>query len=200
MTKNNKHNDAEILDKTLLADNFVKVIDYKIRPKSMCPTRKHAPIMQRDILHLNDAIVVLIYAPKIDSFVMTQEFRAGVFMHKGTIRPHILATVAGFIESHNSPEETAFREVKEETGLTPQKLDFIASPFTCPGRMTERLHIYLATIEGSPKSGIFGLEEEAEEIKTKIIPRKEAYSLMDKNKIHDTATLLALNWFRARNK
>jgi 2,3-bisphosphoglycerate-independent phosphoglycerate mutase len=52
---------------------------------------------------------------------------------------------AGVLEVHETADETARRELKEETGLTAGRMQALGSMLTTPGFCDERLHVYLAT-------------------------------------------------------
>ena len=56
----------------------------------------------------------------------------------------LLEFPAGCIEKNESPEETATRELQEETHLKANKLTFLASQYPSSGFSDEILHYYLA--------------------------------------------------------
>ena len=59
---------------------------------------------------------------------------------------------AGVIEEGESPEETARRELSEETGLAAKHIKRLAGFYTSPGFSNEYLHVFLAT-DLSPAAG-----------------------------------------------
>jgi len=52
---------------------------------------------------------------------------------------------AGRLDTGESPESCAGRELREETGYTAEKLERVFSMYTTPGFTDERIHVFLAT-------------------------------------------------------
>lgn len=181
-----------------LYEGYLQLYKYDLEIPSLNHKKAYINLKKRELVHSADSILVLIYAPAIDSFVLCQQFRVGVFFNENQDDPFILECVAGTIDNHCSPEKTARREVYEETGLEIGTLTAIAVAYKSPGLMTEKTYIYYAKVQGIPKSGLYGVDDE--EIMTHIIKREKIYKLMDGMKIIDSATLIALNWFRANQE
>jgi ADP-ribose pyrophosphatase len=190
----------KVLTKKAIHEGYIQVFKYDLDIPSLGSSQELISLKEREIVHSNDSILVLIYAPLIDSFILCKEFRAGVFCNTSQEDSFILEGVSGTIEKSSTPEETAYKEVYEETGLKIERLELIASVFKSPGLMTEKAYIYYAEFTGEPEVGLHGLKEENEELLTQILPRAKVYSLMDTMKIIDAATLIALYWFRAIHK
>lgn len=76
--------------------------------------------------------------PKIDNkFLVVEQFRYPV-------KRRSLEFPAGGIESSESPEETARRELQEETGFRPGRLQRLGFIQVAPGHNTGGFHVYLA--------------------------------------------------------
>lgn len=189
--------DAKVLNTKTLYEGYNTAREYELCFPSQAPGREYGPVTTREMLHVTDAVFVLIHAPDIDSFVMVREFRTGVFFNKGHDDPFLISCVAGAIDGHDSPEDTARRETEEEAGVKAGDLTHIASVYSSPGRTTEKTHVFLTRIAGTPQTGLHGLAEEGEEIASLIVPRAEAYRMLDERRTMDAMTVLALNWFRA---
>ncbi|WP_058533700.1 NUDIX domain-containing protein [Legionella saoudiensis] len=181
-----------------LHEGYLQVYKYNLEIPSFSPSKKLISLEGREVVHSNDSILVLIYAPLIDSFILCKEFRAGVFCNTNRDDPFILECVSGTIDKNSNPEETAYREVHEESGLVVEHVQHIASVYKSPGLMTEKTHIYYAEFFGTPEEGLHGLKDENEELLTQVLLREKVYMLMDTMKIIDAATLIALYWFRAK--
>ena len=192
---------TKILAKKSLYSGFTQLYEYNLEIASLNPQKQYLQPCTREILHCYDAVVVLIYAPEIDCFVLCKEFRVGVFCNENNNdEPYIFECVAGMIDENKSPIDTAKQEVYEETGLKVNKLQQIAKVYSSPGHLTEKIYIYYAEIAGIPQNGFYGLAAASEEIETHIIKREEVYKMMDEMQILDSQSLLALNWFRVKNK
>ncbi len=178
--------------------NQYTICDFKI------PSYKETPgfiiLSNREVLKTKNAIHVLIYSKEIDSFVFCQQFRSGAFLNDQSKDPFLIECIAGTIEPDETPEESAIKEVKEEAGLTVDKLDFIFTGYSSPGIMTEKSYLYCATVIETPTPIIGGLASEGEDILTHVISRKSAYQMMDSNGFADCKTMLALTWFRSFDK
>ncbi|WED42853.1 NUDIX domain-containing protein [Legionella cardiaca] len=181
-----------------LHEGYLRVTRYDLEVPSLDPKKESIKMTNRELVEGADSILVLIYVPAADSFVFCQEFRIGVWSNQSQDDPFILECVSGTIDANDGPEETACKEVYEETGLTISTVIPIAIAYKSPGLMTEKCYLYYAELAEIPDTGFYGTE--SEEIKTQLIPRAEIYQFMDDMKIMDGATLIALNWFRARNR
>ena len=56
----------------------------------------------------------------------------------------LLELPAGKLEVNEEPKETAFKELKEETGYRAEKLEYLLEFYTSPGFSTEKVYIFLA--------------------------------------------------------
>jgi ADP-ribose pyrophosphatase len=94
---------------------------------------------------------------------------------------------SGHIENGEHPEESAVRELKEETGYTADKFEHLFS-FNPLSRSTQQAHIFLA--KGLTK-GIQSLEE-TEQINVKLVPVADIERLLEEGKVTHVPTLLGL--------
>ena len=95
---------------------------------------------------------------------------------------------AGRLDPGEAPEHCAARELREETGCTAGRLDFLFTMYTTPGFTDEKIHLFMAT-------GITRGEDarEADEfIETETMPLSRALSLVERGEIQDGKTALAL--------
>lgn len=156
--------------------------------------------LRREMMVCTDAVIILVYVPGSDSFLLAQEYRAGVACNTGNDDdPLIWQCIAGAIDKGMSPEDTARAELAEEAGLDAASLALtpITIAYSSPGRTTEKVYLFLAELPEAPQTGLFGLIDEGEEIRTALFTRAQAYAMLDSGRIIDSATQLALNWFRA---
>ena len=100
---------------------------------------------------------------------------------------------SGHIEKGENPEESAVRELKEETGYTANEFEPLFS-FNPLSRSTQQAHIFLA--KGLTK-GAQSLEE-TEQINVRLVSVGEMENLLSQGKITHAPTLLALQRYMLR--
>jgi 8-oxo-dGTP pyrophosphatase MutT (NUDIX family) len=100
----------------------------------------------------------------------------------------MLEIPAGTLEEGESPVAAAARELEEETGFLPGKLEKLAHFYVAVGYSTEVIHLYLATdLEKRSAS-----QEEDEAIETILMPLEEAVKMVSSNEIEDAKTIIGL--------
>lgn len=100
----------------------------------------------------------------------------------------LLEVPAGTIDEGESPEQTAARELQEETGYQAAAIRRLRDWYVSPGVMTERMYLFLCEgLEPGPPH----LELD-ERLKTVIVPWDEAIAMADDGRIEDAKTMLAL--------
>ncbi|MFC1938954.1 NUDIX hydrolase [Chloroflexota bacterium] len=91
----------------------------------------------REIVEHDDCVAVV--ALDVDGKVLlVKQFR------KATGK-ELLEIPAGGIDTGESPEDAVGREMREETGYLPRKVERLGGFYSTPGYSTEYLHLYLAT-------------------------------------------------------
>jgi ADP-ribose pyrophosphatase len=105
-----------------------------------------------------------------------------------TVSETLIEVPAGTREPDEPPERTAHRELAEETGYCAAKLKELISFYPSPGISNERMWIYVAhgLTAGEPK------REPNEEIENLVLTWDQALALVDRGKIRDGKTLVAL--------
>lgn len=95
---------------------------------------------------------------------------------------------AGRLDAGEDPRDCAVRELREETGCTAARMDFLFTMFTTPGFTDERIHLFMAA----------GLERgetahEADEFMTlETVTLSQALQLIQKGEIKDAKTALGI--------
>ncbi len=90
------------------------------------------------------------------------------------------------------PEETAARELEEEIGYRPGRLELIGEFFTTPGFSDERMILYLATELEEGEITPHGPEEEHADLVAVAVA--EVGDLLDSGAIEDGKTIVGLQW------
>lgn len=148
--------------------------------------------IERELFVRHDAVCVLPYDPQRDEVVLVEQFRMGA-MARGD-NPWLVETVAGLIDTDEQPEEVARREAVEEAGLEIGELWPVTAYYPSPGGSTERIHLYVGRCSSHEAGGVFGLEEEGEDIRAAVWPLQAALAALRDGRIDNAATIIALQW------
>jgi amino-acid N-acetyltransferase len=100
-------------------------------------------ITTREIVEHGNCVAIVAVDDK-DNVLLVRQFRQAV-------GKELLEIPAGSIEPGEYPEEAVRRELQEETGYFPHKVEKLGCFYSTPGYCNEYLHVYLAT-KLSPKS------------------------------------------------
>ncbi|MBR3556619.1 MAG: NUDIX hydrolase [Oscillospiraceae bacterium] len=140
---------------------------------------------RRDLVHSTGGVVILPLDGE-GNVTLVRQFR---YAH-GRV---LLEAVAGKLEKGEEPFPAAQRELKEETGFTAARWDFLGAIETSPGFLTEKLYLYLA--RGLSK-GEMDLDE-GEFLEPVRYGLEEAAAMAADGRISDAKTLAVL--LRARH-
>jgi ADP-ribose pyrophosphatase len=119
-----------------------------------------------------------------------------VRQYRYPMEEYLLELPAGKIDHSEPPEQTAARELAEETGYQAGCLEKIAEFYSTPGFCNELLHIYLAT-ELSP---VKAHQDEDEEIEVLPFTLTELQEMAQTGKIRDGKTLIGIQHLLLRLK
>lgn len=103
-------------------------------------------------------------------------------------------TPAGRIEEGEETAEAAARELREETGHTAERLEYLGHFHPSNGSTNQTFHVYLGY--GLRKVG--ELTDTNEVQRLAWLGRDEVWALIDANRIRDGLSLTALLWYFAR--
>lgn len=148
--------------------------------------------VKREIFERGHAVAVLPYDPLRDEVVLIEQFRAGA-MCAGEY-PWLIELIAGIIEQGESTEEVARREAMEEAGCRFTQLIPVYKYLVSPGGTSETHSLYCALTSTQAVSGVFGIEEEGEDIKVHVISREDALRDVASGRINNAMTIIALQW------
>lgn len=157
--------------KTVFRKGPIHLVDYDIQMPS---GRK----LSRQILEHSGSAVII---PRLsrDQYILIRQFR---FATNGWIWEF----PAGGIEKGESLRRAASRELREEIGYKPGKLKKLIEFYASPGISNEKMHIFLAE-NLKPADGI---QDEDEEIESRIFRRNEIERMIRSGKIIDGKTIL----------
>lgn len=129
------------------------------------------------------AVVPLLSDPTSDDpqILLLSQYRyaAGGFLYE---------IPAGRLEPGENPRVCAERELREETGCSASRLDFLFTMFTTPGFTDERIHVFLAS--GLERGATQHESDEFMTLETMTLSR--ALELIREGRINDAKTALAI--------
>ena len=139
----------------------------------------------RDVVRNPDAVAVLpLLADGRVCFV--QNYRVAV-------EQTLLELPAGVVEPGEDPALTARRELAEETGYRAERIELLATFYTSPGILDERMYLYLATSlkpgQASPEPG--------EDLRPLVATWQQALDMARDGRIQDAKTLAGLLYYEA---
>ena len=146
-----------------------------------------------DVVRRGAAVAVLLYDPDRDSVVLVEQFRLPALY--GGLSPWQVEAVAGLIDSEETPEEVARREIREEANLELSgPLVPIQRMLPASGSFDEVVWLYCGRVDSTNAAGLSGLADEHEDIRVVVKTLAEAEAMLDAGAIASSHTLVALHW------
>ena len=134
----------------------------------------------REIVEHSDCVAVVVVDSK-DNVLLVRQFRKAVDRS-------LLEIPAGGIEPGERPTDCVRRELQEEIGYFPNKIDKLGGFYVAPGYCTEYLHLYLAThlLESRREA------EDTEDIEVVKVPLSRIPGLIASGEICDAKSIAGL--------
>ena len=92
------------------------------------------------------------------------------------------------MEPDEDPEHTARREVAEEAGLRPERMERIGRFMLMQGGCDEVMHYYAARVSLPAPEEVRtngGLDDEGEDTRVLVVPAEDAFRMVDDNRIEN---------------
>lgn len=152
--------------------------------------------VRRISLERGDSVAVLIFNKSTNKLILISQFRYPSYKSGDG---WIIEAIAGIVDSEETPEEAARREVQEETGLNIETLEHITTFYPSPGGSSERIFLYYSEVSRNQVDGeIGGLACESENIKSHEIPLEDALAKIKTGEIMDAKTIIGIQWLENR--
>jgi ADP-ribose pyrophosphatase len=166
------------MERTLSSQRIYEGRAVKLRVDTV---RKHSgKIATREIVEHSDAVAVVVLDSR-DRVILVRQYRKAV-------SKTLLEIPAGCVEPGEQPINTVRRELQEEIGYLPNKLDKLGGFYAAPGYCTEYLHLYLATYLIPSR-----LEaEDTDEIEVVKVPLTKIPDLIASGEIMDAKSIAGL--------
>lgn len=135
---------------------------------------------EREVVEHPGAVAVVAEEPG-GRLVLVRQYRYPV-------QEDLLEIPAGKMEKGEHPNVTARREMEEETGFRPGRLERTATLFTSPGFSNETLHLYFAwDLEPASQS-----PDEDEHLFVELLEPEEAVARIHSGSIRDAKTIAGI--------
>lgn len=134
----------------------------------------------REIVEHADCIAVVAVDAK-DNILLVKQYRKAV-------EKELLEIPAGGIEPGEDPVTAVQREMREETGFLPHKIESLGGFYSTPGYTTEYLYLFLATeLTPMPLNA-----EDTAEIKLVPVPKNRIPDMIVSGEICDSKSIAGL--------
>jgi len=137
----------------------------------------------REVVEHRDCVAI-VPVDADDNILLVSQFRYPV-------KKELLEIPAGGVDTGEDPADTVRREMQEETGYLPEKVERLGGFYSSPGFCTEYLHLYLAT-DLTP-SQLYA--EDTESIRLVRTPIAEIPGLIASGSICDAKSIAGLLTF-----
>lgn len=145
-----------------------------------------------------DAVTVLPYDAVTDRVLLIEQFRIATAARLDPA-PWCIEVVAGRIDADESDEEAARREALEEAGIALGRMVRLPGYYTTPGMASEHLSAFIAEADLSGVgSGVFGAEDEQEDIRRIVVPFDEAMAALEAGEVDAGPAQISLLWLALR--
>jgi ADP-ribose pyrophosphatase len=187
---------VEVESRETLLSGFLRVDRLRLRHSLFAGGSSET--MTRELLLRPRAVGVLLFDPNLDQVVLVRQIRIGM-LDEGQ-DPWLLELVAGMVEPGEQPIEVAARESVEEADLAPRGLVKISEYYNSPGISNERITLFCGRVDASTAGGVFGLDDEHEDIEVVVLDVEEAVRLVETGKIHNAMSIIALQWLQIHRR
>ncbi len=140
----------------------------------------------REIVEHGPAVVIVPVDAQ-DRVLLVRQYRKA-------LERDLLELPAGGMNPDEDPDAAAVRELQEETGFYPGRLERLGGFYAAPGYCEEYLHLYLATdLEPRPLP-----QDEDEDVRLEPAPWDQIPGLLESGAICDAKSVAGLWWVLAR--
>ena len=182
---------TEIVDKEIAYKGFFKLEKYRLRHSLFQGGMSNT--MSRELFERGHAVAVLPYDPQRDEVVLLEQFRIGAL--NGVNGAWLTEIIAGMIDKDETAEQVARREAVEEAGCEIKELIPICNYYVSPGGTSETIELYCGIVDTEQvQEGIYGLEEENEDIRVFKTSYQQLIGWLEQGKINSAAPVIAVQW------
>ena len=182
--------DVELIQRDTLYQGFFRLEALELRHRLF--EGGWSATMRREVHNRFDAVGVLLYDPHRDALVLIEQFRAGAI--DDPTSPWKLEFVAGLADKDESLEDVARREALEEAGCQVGQLTKLHTYYPSPGACNERVTLFCGLVDTHGLGGVYGVEDEHEDIRVHIVTFTTAWELLEQGRLDNAMSLIGLHW------
>lgn len=186
--------DMEILNEEILYQGFFTLKRIQFTHSLFAGGK--SGVVTRELLERGEAVAVIAYDPILDNVVLLEQLRIGAFVQDLACNPWLIELIAGIIDENEDANQAAIREAKEEANLSLTQLTHCFSFWNSPGGCRERIHLFAACVDSQNVGGLYGVDDESEDIRVHVIGREQAYQWMCEGKIDNNLAIIGLQWLQ----
>ena len=144
-------------------------------------------------LERGNSVAVLVFNRNTEKLILVSQFRYPTYPNNDG---WTIETIAGMIDSGERPEESARREIQEETGLNIKAFEHINTFYPSPGGSSELIYLYYSEVSGEHAryNETGGLLASGEDIKVIELTLTQALAKIKTGEIMDAKTILGIYW------
>jgi nudix-type nucleoside diphosphatase (YffH/AdpP family) len=182
--------------KRYILDDFFKVEEAYLHFEKF--NGEMSPLVRCLSLERGNSISVLVFNRSTETLILISQFRYPTLQnsHGWTIE-----AIAGMVDPGEAPEQSARREVQEETGLNIETFEPITTFYPSPGGSSEQIYLYYSEVSGEQakykETG--GLSGSGEDIKVIELTLGEALAKIKTGDIVDAKTIIGIYWLENRH-
>jgi ADP-ribose pyrophosphatase len=181
-------------------DGFFKIDEFEVAHRRA--DGSISDMQRRLVFERGDAVAVLLFNPEREVVVVVEQFRLPALIGRRRDDPsaddgELTEAVAGMIDGGESSDDTARREVFEETGYLVRNLVPIGRFFASPGGTSERIFLYCADVTDADRDGPGGGIGD-EDVRVVEIAINEVFARLDRGGFEDPKLIIAAYWLRER--
>ena len=183
----------EILSSQIILQAFHTMRKVRFAWQTLSGARREAA---HEVLERRDASAILLHLTDTDRLVFVRQYRVAATLNG--LEGKLLEVAAGLIDGDETPLEAAIREAEEETGYRVADARHVFTIFPSPAVVTERIHLFAASVDSGDRPGSGGgVESESEETEVVEMDVGEAREMLRRGGIEDAKTAILLQWFLA---
>lgn len=179
----------------LLSDNYYilkkYIFDYKMKSGNWVT-------QMREVYNRGDGAGILLYNKLKKTVILVKQFRMPTFLNDN--KDGFLVEICAGMLDKDHPEACIIRETEEEVGYRIKEVKKVYEAYSSPGVMTEKMHFFIGEYTDNMKvSEGGGIDTEHEDIEVLEIPFAEAVKMLENGLIHDTRTIVLLQYAQIYN-